>query len=128
MTALIPTATNIKLKFPEFASLADGTIEFAIEEAQLSIDGTVNAITGGWTSDADQTMAHMYLTAHHLMVTISRAQSGTGQRIKSESVDGMAITYVTDGEVPDPGDYNTTPYGSRYLDLVSLNFPAIAVI
>src|ERR1700747_1477293 len=123
MTALIPTATNIKLKFPEFAYLADGTVEFAIEEAQLSIDGNASA-AGGWTSDADQTMAHMYLAAHHLMVTISRAQSGTGQRIKSESVDGMSISYVTDGEVPDPGDYNTTPYGSRYLDLVSLNFPA----
>ncbi len=121
MTALVPTALSIKLKFPEFGSIADGTVEFAIEEAGLSI-------SSGWVSEADQTMAHMYLTAHHLMVTVSRAQSGTGQRIKSESMDGMSITYDTDATPPDLGDYTTTPYGSRYLDLASLNFPAVAVI
>ncbi len=121
MTAIVPTALSIKLKFPEFASLADGTVEFAIEEAGLSI-------SDGWTSDGDQTMAHMYLTAHHLMVTISRMQSGTGQMIESESMDGMSITYKTDGTIPDAGDYNTTPYGSRFIDLVQLNFPAIAVV
>ncbi len=123
MTALVPTALSIKLKFMEFASLADGTIEFAIEEAGLSISNSA-----GWTSDSDQTMAHMYLAAHHLMVTIARAQSGTGQRIKSESIDGMSMTFDTDAVIPDAGDYNTTPYGSRYLDLVQLNFPAIMVI
>jgi hypothetical protein len=124
MTALVPTSTSIKLKFPEFGSLADGTIEFAIEEAALNISDTA-----GWVSDKDQTMAHMYLTAHHLMVTIARSQSGTGQRIKSESMDGMTLTYADDGaNPPDPGDYTTTPYGSRYLDLVSLNFPAIGIV
>jgi hypothetical protein len=123
MTALVPTAAAIKMKFPEFGALAEGTVEFAIEEAQLNISDTA-----GWTSEKDQTMAHMYLTAHHLMVTLSRAQSGTGQRIKSESVDGMSITYDTDGTPPDPGDYTTTPYGSRYLDLCGLNFPAVMVV
>ena len=121
MTALVPTALSMKLKFPEFASMADGTIEFAIEEASMSI-------SKGWVTEADQTLAHMYLTAHLLMVTLSRAASGTGQRIKSESMDGMSITYDTDGVTPDAGNYTTTEYGSRFLDLAKLNFPAVLVI
>ena len=123
MTAAIPTAASIKMKFPEFSSQLDGTIEFAIEEAAIGIgDGS------GWVSDGGLTLATMYLTAHHLMVTISRAQSGTGQRIKSESMDGMSITYDNDATPPDAGDYTTTPYGSRYLDLAQKNFPAIGIV
>jgi len=121
MTA--PTALSMKLKFPEFAGLVDTTIEFAIEEAGINFTGNSN-----WVSDANQTLAYMYLTAHHLMVTLARVQSGTGQRIKSESMDGMSITYDTDGKTPDSGDYTTTSYGSRYLDLIEMNFPAIGLI
>ena len=123
MTTLVPTALSMKLKFPEFSSLADGTIEFAIEEAGNSVTDD-----SGWTSDRDQTLAYMYLAAHFLMVSLSRSQSGTGQRISSESMDGMSFSYMKEDNPPDLGDYTTTPYGSRYLDLVSLNFPAIAVI
>ncbi len=123
MTAIVPTATSIKLKFLEFSGLADGTIEFAIEEALLSVTDN-----GGWVTDNDQTMAAMYLTAHYLMVTMSRAESGTGQKLKSESMGGMSISYDTDATVPEHGDYETTPYGKRYLELVRLNIPAIGII
>jgi hypothetical protein len=114
---------SIKLKFPEFAGLADGTVEFAIEEALMYVTDT-----SGWVTDKDQTMASMYLTAHHLMVTLSRAQSGTGQRIKSETMGGMSITYDTDATIPEAGDYTTTPYGVRFLEIVQQNFPAIGII
>ncbi len=119
MTA--PTASSMKLKFSEFASVANGTIEFAIEEAGLSIDNS-------WIDDAHQTIAFMYLAAHSLMVTISRAQSGTGQRIKSDSMDDMSITYDTDAVKPDPSDYTTTTYGTRFLELVRVNHPGVLLI
>jgi hypothetical protein len=123
MTAIVPTATSIKLKFPEFSGLADGTVEFAIEEALMYVTDA-----SGWVTETDQTMASMYLTAHHLMVTLSRAQSGTGQRIKSETMGGMSITYDTDATTPESGDYTTTPYGKRFLELVQQNFPAIGIV
>jgi hypothetical protein len=117
----VPTASAIKLKFPEFAGVADGTIEFAIEEACLSVDDT-------WIP-AQGTLALMYLTAHHLMVTVSRAESGTGARIRSESILGMSITYDNASTTkPDAGDYSTTPYGSQFQDLLDRNVPAVLLL
>lgn len=120
MTVAVPTATSMKLKFPEFASQSDTAIEFAIEEAALEVDES-------WVP-AYATLAIMYLAAHHLMVTISREQSGTGQLIKSETMDGMTITYDSSNLRPVAGDYTTTPYGSRYLDLLNKNVPAVLLL
>lgn len=116
----IPTASAVKLKFPEFAAVPDATVEFAIEEATLGVDDT-------WLPSYG-TVALMYLAGHHLMVSISRAESGTGQMIKSESMGGMSITYDITTTQPDPGDYTTTPYGSRYLDLLKGNVPAVLLL
>ncbi len=116
----IPTASAIKLKFPEFAAIPDGTIEFAIEEAALGVDDT-------WLP-SNGTLAMMYLAGHLLMVTISRAESGTGQMIKSESLLGMTVAYDTDATKPDAGDYTTTPYGSRFLELLANNIPAVLLL
>jgi hypothetical protein len=119
---IVPTATSFKLKFPEFASVADGTVEFAIEEAQMMVDDS-------WIDDANSSLGMLYLAAHHLMVTLSRAESGTGQLIKSESFAGMTVSYDTDQQTkPDPGDYTSTPYGSRFLDLLSRNQPGILLL
>src|SRR5665811_93256 len=105
-SAAKPTALSMKLKFPEFAAQSDATIEFAIEEALLSVDDT-------WVT-SQQTIAAMYIAAHLLMVSIARQQSGTGQRIKSESMGGMSITYDNEAVQPDPEDYTTTSYGLRF--------------
>lgn len=116
----IPTASAIKLKFPEFSGVPDATIEFAIEEAMLGVDDT-------WIP-SNGTVALMYLAGHILMVSISRAESGTGQMIKSESMGGMTISYDTDAAKPDAGDYTTTPYGSKYLDLLNVNIPPVVLL
>lgn len=120
MTVTVPTAAALKLRFKEFASQDDATIEFAIEEASLHVDDS-------WPDDR-ASLAILYLSAHYLMVSISRAQSGTGQRIKSESMDGMSIVYADDEKKPDPADYTTTPYGSRFLDLINQNFPGVLLV
>src|ERR1700678_4134002 len=99
----------MKLKFPEFATQSDTAVEFAIEEASL-------IVTNSWI-EKYATLGIVYLAAHHLMVTISRADSGTGALLKSESMDGMSKSYDTTATKPDPGDYTTTPYGSKYLEL-----------
>lgn len=116
-----PTAQSMKLKFPEFAGQDDTSIEFAIEEAGLSVDDS-------WINDTYQTIAVMYLAAHYLMVSISRAESATGQRLKSETMDGMSKTYDNDAARPDPSDYTTTQYGTRYLEMLKVNKPGIMLI
>ncbi len=116
----VPTATGMKMKFPEFAGQADASIEFAIEEALLGVDDS-------WMPQYG-TIAIMYLAAHHMMVTISRAESATGQRLKSESMDGMSKTYADEPTRPDPADYTTTSYGSRYLEMLYENKPRIMLI
>ncbi len=121
MTMIVPNAQSMKLKFPEFRDQEDGTIEFAIEEALRSVDET-------WL-EKDQPLAIMYLAAHYLEVTLSRAEGG-GQMVRSESFLDMSITYAT----PDPpsmkafDDFTTTLYGTRYLDLARKNFPAVAIV
>lgn len=122
MSIILPSAINIKMKFPEFADLADGTIEFAIEEASRGVDDT-------WLTK-DQTLGVMYLTAHYLMVSISRAESASGQQVRSETIGRMSITYETPAQPTnaDASDLTTTPYGTRYLDLLRLNQPPIMVV
>lgn len=120
MSIPTPTASALKLRFKEFASQDDPTIEFAIEEASLHVDDS-------WPVDR-ASLAILYLSAHYLMVSISRAQSGTGQRIKSQAMDGMSFTYADEEKKPDPADFTTTPYGSRYLDLVNQSFPGVLLI
>lgn len=120
MTITAPTAASMKLKFPEFAAQNDATIEFAIEEAMLGVDAS-------WMPQYI-TLALMYLAAHHMMVTISRAESATGQRLKSESMDGMSKMYDTDTVRPDPADYTTTTYGARYLEMLGDNKPGVMLI
>jgi hypothetical protein len=122
MAISVPTATSLKLKFPEFNSVADGVVEFAIEEAQLEVDDS-------WIDDAHSSLGILYLAAHHLMVTLARGESGTGLLVKSESFAGMSVSYDTEQQSkPDPGDYTSTPYGSRFLELVAKNQPPIMLI
>lgn len=122
MAISVPTATSLKLKFSEFAAVPDATVEFAIEEAQLDVDES-------WINDAQASLGILYLAAHHIMVTLARQESGTGLLVRSESFAGMSITYDTDQQSkPDPGDYTSTPYGSRYLELVGRNQPPILLL
>lgn len=120
---IIPTATSMKLKFPEFQSQADATLEFAIEEATRMVDDT-------WL-EKDQTLALMYYAAHVMEVTIARAESGAGgQLIKSETIGRMSISYgnASDQKTASFEDLTSTLYGTRFLDLLKLNHPAVAIV
>jgi hypothetical protein len=118
---IVPSAVNMRMRFPEFADVDAATLEFAIEEATRGVDDT-------WF-ERDQTLAIMYLAAHYLMVNIQRAESATGQVTRSETIGRMSITYDTSGVVnADAADLSTTQYGSRYLDMLRGNKPPIMVI
>jgi hypothetical protein len=116
------TSTSLKLKFPEFKDEDPATIEFAIEEASRNVDDT-------W-SVKDVDLGVYYYAAHLLMVSISRRESASGQQVASERFGEMSITYKTPEQPTqaNPSDLTTTIYGARFLELATLNFPAVAII
>ena len=119
---LVPSSINLKMKFPEFQDQDDATIEFAIEEAALSVDDT-------WLP-SDQPVALMYLAAHYLMVSVQRQESAMGEVVSSERFGEMSITYKTPNQpmMASSEDFTTTSYGTRFMDLAKKNFPACLVI
>lgn len=115
-------AVTFKNRFNRFADAPDSRIEFAIEEAALSVDAT-------WGQY--QTVGMLYMTAHILQVELVRTASGTGQEIASESFAGvLSVTYKTSDPVAqsDLDDLSTTYYGQRVQDIMARIFPAVAII
>ena len=119
---IVPSAANVRLKFPEFRDESDASIEFALEEAQRNVDDS-------WIA-GDQVLGLYYYAAHVLMVEISRRESASGQMVRSETIGRMSITYAspTQPTATEGSDLTTTPYGTRYLDLVTKSNPAVIVI
>jgi Protein of unknown function (DUF4054) len=116
------SAMSLKLRFSEFAQEPDASCEWAIEEAARHVDDS-------WIA-ADMNLATSYLAAHFLMCSIQRRGSGTGQAVESVSVGPFQMSYqqVDAAKRADPDDFATTVYGSRYLSLLRLNKPPIAVV
>jgi hypothetical protein len=122
----VPSATNIKFKFPAFINVDDATIEFAIEEAVIAC-GDPAIAPGGWIDEANQTLAIMYYAAHLMQVAIMFSESATGQRVSSERTPELSVTYA----VPVKASYDDitmTIYGERFLRLVESNFPAVLTV
>ncbi len=122
---VVPSATNMKFKFPEFNTLDDATVEFAVEEANVAAGGY-----GAWIDDSNQTLAIMYYAAHLLMVSIQRAQSGGAGIVTSQKTPELAVSFAVPPQpsYDKPYDLSTTFYGVRFLGLVSKNFPAILTV
>ena len=115
-------SVSFKDFFLRFRDAPDTRVEFAIEEAALSVDAT-------WGQY--QTLGMMYMTAHNLLVELMHAGSGTGQEVASESFAGvLSVTYKDGAAVsqPDLDDLSTTYYGQRVQDLMARIFPAVAII
>ena len=122
----VPSAANMKFKFPEFSNVADASIEFAIEEAVVDC-GTDET---PWVDDNNYTLAVYYYAAHLLQVAIMRAQSGTGQIKTSERTPELSVTYAQPPfpTMDKPIDLTMTIYGVRFLGLCEKNFPPVAVV
>jgi len=123
--AIVPSAANMKFKFPEFAGIDDGTIEFALEEAWVACG------SGDWVDDANLALGLMYYAAHLLQVSILRTSSGNGQIISSERIGELSVSYAAPNKNTQSGtqsDFTMTMYGQRFLDLAYKNFPAVTVV
>ncbi len=119
MAVTAPTASSIKIRFPEFAGVADATIEFIIAEA-------VQVVGDTW--DIQQDLAVMYLVAHHVSCSIAAAASGgTGSdgTIVSESIGRLSRTYAraAASDASQSSTLKSTSYGKRFLEIQRGNFP-----
>lgn len=114
------SAVAVKMMFPGLSSTPDGAVEYAIREAGRSVDDS-------WLPE-DQNLAVLYLSAHILTVRTQEDESGTGQRVSSETIGPISVRYEPAGDLPmDEGDLEATSYGRRFLQLARRNFPPILV-
>ena len=122
----VPSAANMKFKFPAFINVDDASIEFAIEEAVVDC-GTDET---PWVDDNNYTLAIYYYAAHLLQIAIMRAQSGTGQVKTAEHTPELSVSYAQPPfpSMEHPIDLTMTIYGVRFLGLCEKNFPPVAVV
>jgi hypothetical protein len=121
MVDQVISAHTVKMRFPEFVNVASSWIEFAIEEASIWVDATWGIY---------EALGMYYLTAHILTMSLSRAASGTGQQIASESFPGVvAVTYTTAPSLAADAveDLTQTYYGMRFKALrdVAIGGPVV---
>ena len=121
-----PTASSIKARFPEFASLADARIEALIAEG-------ASYVSESWI-ETDYTIAYNYVVAHLLLREGALDASGSvvsqSGPVQSESLGDASVTYagVRSNGLGDDMMFSTTEYGRRYLSLKKKNFGTGAMI
>jgi Protein of unknown function (DUF4054) len=116
-------AANVKMRFPTFSQTPDALVEFAIEEANVRCDPL---LLGDFYLPA-----FLYLTAHVLTRAIQSLEGGVGMPLRSISVGGeISYSYETPDQpkLSDPSDLTTTAFGVRFLELVTMQVPAVAII
>lgn len=126
MPYTLPTAANLKARFPEFASVSDAIVTEAIQEASGMVDQS-------WMED-DYQIAIM-LAACHIMALEGR---GTGPDSKSNS--GYAASFqtiksgqltLTRGNASAYGDgswWGSTRYGRRFWYYLRRNRAGMRVV
>lgn len=121
ITITIPTASSIKLRFPEFSEVEDSVIEFAIEEARLEV-------STNWTHKYN--VAINYLVAHYVACSVAEsASAGSDGEIASESWGRFSVTYAQGGNSgAERTSKDSTSYGRRYMQLLNANFGGPVVI
>ena len=107
--------TQLKARFPEFASVDDARVQIFLDDADLAMD------SGIWGKYFDNGQA--YLAAHYLAMadkTSGGGSAGVSGPITGRTVDGVSVSYssaqpVGGANSQTAGFYNTTKYGQRYL-------------
>lgn len=110
------TASEFKIRFPEFVSESNERIDLFIEDAEIILNEA-------YWGDKYNIGLHYY-TAHLLVIANKASESGnTGSvaPIAGRSVDGVSISYSSGniGNKINEGDVwlNSTQYGQRYINL-----------
>ena len=130
----VPSAAEIKARYPEFTGVADATILLMLAEGLPMVDE-------GWQL-ADQKPALMAFTAHLLSlegyparVTNPQAPvpAGAGREVLLRKVGDVTTQYARTRAAGGSGNslqssLALTRYGQRFAQLLKLNAPAIGVV
>lgn len=119
MPYTIPTAAELKARYPAFASVADAYVDAIILEASGRVDST-------WR-EADYQPAIMALAGHTMTVEgVGDDVSAQLKGFKRLKVGPLELERdLSLGKIT--SDLQTTVYGQRYLTLLRLNKPGVAV-
>jgi uncharacterized membrane protein YgcG len=140
-----PTIEQFRSKFPELISASDDLVTSAIAEACCSADMS-------WSSTCnDCQLAILYMAAHIVAMSLLSAswfETMFGGQPRSISFESMRVMFSGFGGSGGGGGMRSggggssggggvfgakfglqsTPYGTRYIELLTLNKPAILVI
>jgi len=119
-----PTIADLKVRFPAFASVGDPLLTLVLNEA-------IGAIGPEWL-ERDRAPAQLYYAAH-MLASEGAADGGISAvagPVKRDKVGDVETEFasVTSGAVGDTAAFGSTEYGRRYLRLLRLNFPGVAVV
>ena len=103
------TATNVKARAPEFASLSDATVDIFIADAATRLSSVVWGVY--------YASAHLYLTAHLLSVSYPNMATASGP-VQSETVGQVSRSYAVSARAVS-GSYQTK-WGRLYKELSKL--------
>lgn len=130
MTYTPPTVDNVKVRFPEFANVPEPTLQAILDEA-------IERVGPEWV-ERDRRPATLYLTAHMLAAQGLSGGDGSGGggaavtgAVKRRKVGDVETEFagVSTGTGSGSGTgYASTLYGKMFLDLMRVNFPAVAVV
>ena len=119
-----PTINDLKTRFPALATIDDVVLELVLNEA-------ISAVGSGWL-ERDRAPAQLYYAAH-MLASEGAADGGVSAvagPVKRDKVGDVETEFasVTSGDVGDTAAFGSTEYGRRYLRLLRLNFPGVAVV
>lgn len=130
----VPTAEELKARFPEFATVVDARVTMFIEDATRSVDDT-------WI-DTDQSPAIMNLACHMMSLEgePSASTSGgvsnlvNGRFLKSRQVGDVKNEWAESASAgavsasASQSGFRSTVYGSRFVKLMMLNHTGMRVV
>ena len=115
-----PTASDLKARYPEFDSVSDALVDFAISDAGRFVDT-------GWF-EGDYQRAIMALAAHFLVQDGALGgRTDVSGNITSDKLGDASISY---GAAVGAGssEYGTTSYGRAFLRLQRVNVPSVVIL
>ena len=121
------SAADLKIRFPEFAAIADGTIDVFVTNSIVIIGDGDN-----WPTPAAYQLAQGYLVAHD-MTLAGYGQASLAQlkglqgvtRFKADDLDISFSDEAAKSQLSSP--IKSTHYGRQFVELRGRYFPAIAV-
>ncbi len=127
MAYVIPTAADLKARFPEFSTVDDAVVTARIEEATRMVDES-------WT-EGDYATAIMLYACHIMALeglgTGPDSQANSGQMANFQTIRSgqLTLTRKASAEAGSYDWYCSTRYGSRFWRLLKLNKggPSVAV-